>query len=78
MNSKDRNMIKAVANKTGIGITTVKQALEDFKELNLEPTNGQLIEYLKLKLSAIAYYTLDEDGNKIPWKNIDYINRAMK
>lgn len=78
MTSKERNMIKAVANKTGIGVTTVRQGLDDFKELNIKPTGRQLAEYLKLKLSAIAYYTLDEEGNRVPWNNIDYINKVME
>lgn len=78
MNEKDRILIKKVANKTGVGISFTKNSLDEFKKVGIQPTANQLVRYMNLKLSAVALYTKDKDGNRIPYKTIDYINAVIK
>jgi hypothetical protein len=78
MNSEDRRMILKVARKTGLGVSFTKQSLQDFRDLGYEPTSMNLIEYMKLRLSAVALYNIDEDGNKIPYTKEDYIKAAIR
>ena len=78
MNSEDRRMILKVARKTGLGVSFTKQSLQDFRDLGYEPTSMNLIEYMKLRLSAVALYNIDEDGNKTPYTKEDYIKAAIR
>lgn len=78
MNSSDRNLILKIARKTGLGISFTKQSLQDFRDLGYEPKTMYLIEYMKLRLSPVALYNIDEDGNKIPYTKEDYIKVAIR
>lgn len=78
MNQCDIRLIKSVAEKTGIGVTVVKNSLINFLCENIRPNSIQLTEYLRLRYDAVARFKVLEDGTKEPWTELDYINAAMK